>query len=133
MSEEKLVDVYERRYIEVDYDVDDIARRYKRLYTALIYDTMEIEFGLGGRAMEPGIYPLINDMKVAGPAFTVIRRTTATKDPYIHNMRLGLVNSMTHGCVYISDTQGNKNCGQFGEIGTCQIIIGRVVGYFCYS
>ena len=74
MADEKIVDVYERRYIEVDYDVEDIARRYKRLYTALIYDTLEIEFGLGGRSMEPGIYPLLHDQQVAGPAFTVIRR-----------------------------------------------------------
>ena len=36
MAEERIEDVYERRYIEVDYDVEDIARRYKRLYTALI-------------------------------------------------------------------------------------------------
>lgn len=116
MATDKIVDVYERRYIEVDYDVEDIARRYKKLYTALIYDTMEIEFGLGGRAMDSGIYPLIHDMKVAGPAFTVIRRTTPLRDEYIHNMRLGLVNSMTPGCVLLSDVQGNKNCGQFGEI-----------------
>lgn len=116
MGEEKITDVYERRYIEVDYDVEDIARRYKKLYTALIYDTMEIEFGLGGRAMDSGIYPLTNDMKVAGPAFTVIRRTTPARDAYTYNMRLGLVNSMTPGCILLSDVQGNKNCGQFGEI-----------------
>lgn len=116
MAEEKITDVYERRYIEVDYDVEDIAHRYKKLYTALIYDTMEIEFGLGGRAMDSGIYPLTNDMKVAGPAFTVIRRTTPARDAYTYNMRLGLVNSMTPGCILLSDVQGNKNCGQFGEI-----------------
>lgn len=116
MAEEKIVDVYERRYLEVDYDVEDIARRYKKLYTALIYDTLEIEFGLGGRAMDSGIYPLVNDMKVAGPAFTVIRRSTPVRDAYTHNIRLGLVNSMTPGCVLLSDVQGNKNCGQFGEI-----------------
>lgn len=116
MEDHKIVDVYERRYIEVDYNVEDIARRYKRLYTALIYDTLELSFNLGGRAMDSGIYPLVHDMKVAGPAFTVIRRTTPCKDEYIHNMRLGLVNSMTKGCVLLSDVQGNKNCGQFGEI-----------------
>ena len=115
-EEDKIVDVYERRYLKVDYDIDDIAARYKKLYTALIYDTMEIEFGLPGRSMEPGIYPLKDEMQVAGPAFTIIRRTTPNRDPYIHNMRLGLVNSMTHGCILVSDVQGNKNCGQFGEI-----------------
>lgn len=116
MSDHKIVDAYERRFLEVDYDVEDIARRYKRLYTALIYDALETEFGLGGRSMESGIYPLVHDMKVAGPAFTVIRRSTPQRDEYTHNIRLGLVNSMTQGCVLLSDVQGNKNCGQFGEI-----------------
>jgi len=116
MADEKIVDVYERRYLEVDYDVEEIERRYKRLYTALIYDTLEIEFGLSGQSMEPGIYPLLPDQQVAGPAFPIIRRTTPNTDPYTHNIRLGLVNSMTKGCVLVSDVQGNKNCGQFGEI-----------------
>lgn len=118
---DQIVDVYERRRLTeeqygVNYDVAEIERRYKRLYTALIYDTMEIEFSLPGRSMEPGIYPLTHEMKVAGPAFTVIRRTTPATDAYTHNIRLGLVNSMTPGCVLLSDVQGNKNCGQFGEI-----------------
>ena len=106
---DQIVDVYERRRLTeaqygVNYDVAEIERRYKRLYTALIYDTMEIEFGLPGRSMEPGIYPLTHEMKVAGPAFTVIRRTTPATDAYTHNIRLGLVNSMTPGCVLLTAT-----------------------------
>ena len=75
MSEEKIVDVYERRIVQPDYDVEEIRQRYLKLYTALIYDAME-SIGLPGRSMESGIYPLTTEMKVAGPAFTVRRQTT---------------------------------------------------------
>lgn len=115
MSEDKIVDVYERRPHYVNYDVEDIRQRYLKLYTALIYDAME-SIGLPGRSMSSGIYPLTIDMKVAGPAFTCRRQTTPNSDSYTHNIRLGQMKSMTPGCVFISDTQGNLNCGQFGEI-----------------
>lgn len=113
--DDKINDIYERRIMKLDYDVADIRGRYLKLYTALIYDAME-SLGLSGRCMESGVYPLTIDMKVAGPAFTVRRQTTPQTDAYTHNIRLGLMKSMIDGCVYISDVQGNKNCGQFGEI-----------------
>ncbi len=113
--EDKIQDVYELRVHTPSYDVEDVRNRYLKLYTALIYDAME-SIGLPGRSMESGIYPLTIDMKVAGPAFTARRCTTPNTDPYTHNIRLGLMKSMTPGCVFLSDVQGNKNCGQFGEI-----------------
>ena len=112
---DQIKDVYERRIHQSPYDVEDVRQRYLKLYTALIYDAME-SIGLPGRSMESGIYPLVYGMKVAGPAFTARRCTTPNTDPYTHNIRLGLMKSMTPGCVFLSDVQGNKNCGQFGEI-----------------
>ena len=116
----QIIDDYERKPLSLDYDVEEVARRYRRLYTALIYDTMET-MGLAGRSMKPGIGPLEPDInsaahKVAGPAFTIRRKTTPDMDPHTHNIRLGLVLSMTDGCVLVSDVQGDQNCGQFGEI-----------------
>jgi 4-hydroxy-4-methyl-2-oxoglutarate aldolase len=112
---DQIKDTYELRKLTVDYDVEEIRRRYLKLYTALIYDAMEAQ-GMPGRSMASGVYPLTIDMKVAGPAFTVRRQTTPNTDPYTHNIRLGLMKSMCQGCILLSDVQGNKNCGQFGEI-----------------
>ncbi len=117
---EKIFDDYERKPLVLDYDVEEVAARYRRLYTALVYDTMET-MGLSGRSMKPGIGPLDHDInsnahKVAGPAFTIRRKTMPDMDTHTHNIRLGLVMSMTQGCVLVSDVQGNDNCGQFGEI-----------------
>ena len=116
MEKEMIEDVYERRYLKVTYDIDEIAARYKKLYTALIYDTLNKEFGLSSQALSPGIYPLRDDMKIAGPAFTLLRKDSDSTDPYYHNMRLGLINSMSDGCILVSDGGDNLNCGQFGEI-----------------
>lgn len=101
--------------LEVPYDVAAIAERYKRLYTGLVYDACE-HFGLKGRAMEGGIYPLVPTMKVAGPAFTVHCVSTPSRDEGLHNIRLGMLKSMTAGCIQIRDVQNNRDCGQFGEI-----------------
>ena len=117
MSEDKIYDTYELRPLAdvVPYDIPSTRERYLKLYTALIYDSMEA-YGMPGRSMESGVYPLTVDMKVAGPAFPVRRQTTPNTDPYTHNIRLGLMKSMCDGCILLSDVQGNKNCGQFGEI-----------------
>ncbi len=115
MNEDKIHDDYELRPLDVPYDIEEMRARYLKLYTALIYDSMEA-YGMSGRCLESGIYPLTVEMKVAGPAFTVRRQTTPCTDPYTHNIRLGLIKSMCKGCILLSDVQGNKNCGQFGEI-----------------
>lgn len=108
--------VYPDRRQTLDYDVPAVNERYKKLYSALIYDVMEIEFGLEGRAFASGIYPLTPDMKAAGPAFTVHCISTPNRDEYKHTMRLAMLKSMTQGCIQVRDTQGDVSCGQFGEI-----------------
>ena len=117
MAEDKIYDQYELRPLAdvVPYDIPSTRERFLKLYTALIYDSMEA-YGMPGRSMESGVYPLTTDMKVAGPAFTVRRQTTPNTDPFTHNIRLGLMKSMCDGCILLSDVQGNKYCGQFGEI-----------------
>ena len=108
--------VYPDRKMSFDYDVEEINARYRKLYSALIYDVLEIEFGMTGRAFASGIYPLTPDMKAAGPAFTVHCISTPSRDEYKHTMRLAMLKSMTPGCIQVRDTQGDVSCGQFGEI-----------------
>ena len=121
----KITNIYEHRPLldqipeEWRDRIPEINERYKQLYTALVYDVMAEVYNLPGRSMKPGIGPLqrggVNG-KVAGPAFTTRRCSTPDTNPDVHNVRLGLMASMCDGCVYVSDVQGNRNCGQFGEI-----------------
>ncbi len=106
---------YKHAPLNLDYDVLSVNDRYKKLYTGLVYDACE-HFGLPCTAMDSGIYPLIHTMKVAGPAFTVHCVSTPSRDENLHDIRLGMLKSMTPGCIQIRDTQNNRNCGQFGEI-----------------
>jgi regulator of RNase E activity RraA len=55
-------------------------------------------------------------MKVAGPAFTCHGISTPNKDNKTHDIRLGMLRSMTEGCIQVRDTQGDMFCGHFGEI-----------------
>jgi 4-hydroxy-4-methyl-2-oxoglutarate aldolase len=107
---------YPIRKLEVEYDVDEVQQRYQRLYAGLVYDVMMLEFGLDGQAMASGIYPLVYTMKIAGPAFTVHCIATPNRDEKNHNMRVGMLKSMTRGCIQVRDTQRDDSCGQFGEI-----------------
>lgn len=100
--------------------IEELSERFRKLYTALVYDSMEA-MGMSGRSLKPGIGPIEPDIdhpahKVAGPAFTTRRCTTPDTNPAVHNIRLGQIKSMCQGCIYVSDVQGNVNCGQFGEI-----------------
>jgi len=101
--------------LQLDYDVFEIQKRFLTLYSGLVYDACE-HFGLRGRAMQAGIYPLVHTMKLAGPAFTVHCISTPSRDKDLHNIRLGMLKSMTPGVIQIRDTQNNTSCGQFGEI-----------------
>lgn len=103
------------RPLQLDYDVPAVNARFQKLYTGLVYDACE-HFGLKGRAMQSGVYPLVATMKVAGPAFTVRCIATPSLDADLHNVRLGMLRSMTPGCIQIRDCQNNRSCGQFGEI-----------------
>lgn len=101
--------------LELDYDVLDVNERFKKLYTGLVYDACE-HIGLKGRAMASGMYPLVFTMKVAGPAFTVRCISTPSRDAKMHDIRLGMLKSMTPGCIQIRDCQNNTSAGHFGEI-----------------
>jgi regulator of RNase E activity RraA len=104
---------YPIRKPALDFDVASVRERYLKLTTGQVYDVLA-ELGHPGRAMEPGIYPLVSSMKVAGPAFTV--QATTTPSMAAVDTRLGMVKSMTEGCIQIRNAGGNADVGHFGEI-----------------
>ncbi len=106
---------FELRPLLLDYDVPAVNDRFKKLYTGLVYDACE-HLGLKGRAMQSGVYPLVHTMQVAGPAFTVRCISTPSVDPNLHNVRLGMLQSMTPGCIQVRDCQNNRSSAHFGEI-----------------
>ena len=119
MSKEKNMNKYEVRKLVLDYDVNNIRKRYLKLSAALVFDAME-RIGILNSAMDSGIYPIDKDMKVAGPAFTATRYQGPEATDFQNDTHIGLINSLTEGCVFISDSGGNKNSAHFGDItATC--------------
>jgi 4-hydroxy-4-methyl-2-oxoglutarate aldolase len=120
-------DNYAVRKLRMDYDVKDVRQRYLKLYAGLVYDAMEY-LDTGGQAMAGGIYPLLHTMKVAGPAFTVRCISTPSRDEHMHDIRLGMLKSMTPGCIQVRDCQNDRSCGQFGEISATAAAAAGCVG-----
>lgn len=107
---------YPIRKLELDYDVNDIRERYLRLFPALISDILEDKMNLHGQVMESGMYPIDPAMKIAGPAFPMMGCSTPSRDPNRHEIRFASLKSMVEGCIQVRNSQGNTNCGQFGEM-----------------
>lgn len=110
-----MTDEGERRRIEVDYDVMAIRERYLKLTCAMVYDALALQ-GYNKNALDTGMYPLVPEMKLAGPAFTVHYVKTPVRDEKRRLQRLEMIRSFTPGCIQVRDTQGDMSCGQFGEI-----------------
>lgn len=60
---DKIENIYELRPLldQIPEDwrdrIDEIAERYKKLYTALVYDIMAEVYNLPGRSLKPGMAP----------------------------------------------------------------------------
>lgn len=92
-----------------------IAERFKKLYTGLVYDYLD-GLGLPNQALASELKPLTPNMKLAGPAFTVRGHSTVSRDPEIHKIRLLMLREMTMGCIQVRDVGKDVRCGHFGEI-----------------
>lgn len=91
----------------------EIAERYKKLYSALVYDTLE-EFGYPDQALSQGIKPLERAMKIAGPAFTVRGSNSPSREK--KETGLEMIESLWPGCVCVYDTGNDYVAAHWGEI-----------------
>lgn len=56
--------------IENYLEIENIIKRYKKLYTGLVYDVLE-ELGYPNHAAANDIKPINNEMQLVRPAFTI--------------------------------------------------------------
>ncbi|MCA9743193.1 MAG: hypothetical protein H6695_11295 [Deferribacteres bacterium] len=91
----------------------EIAERYSRLYSALIYDTLE-EFGYPDQALSAALKPIEQGMKVAGPAFTVRGSNNPSREK--KETGLEMIETLWPGCVCVYDTGNDYVAAHWGEI-----------------
>jgi regulator of RNase E activity RraA len=101
--------------------VEQMAERFKGIPSATLFDTLD-RMGHPDTVLSLGIKPLRQDMRIAGPAFTV----KGTRDPRHHdeepNVRpakfddWGMYRAMYPGCVVVIDGGPDEHCGLTGEM-----------------
>ncbi len=99
-------------------DLEDICRRYRRLYTGAVADVLD-ELGLRNQALPHDIRPLSEEMKVAGFAFTLQGQATrdpaaTTREDYIK--ALSIVDELPQFSVLVCEPGRDTDCAHWGEL-----------------
>jgi regulator of RNase E activity RraA len=98
----------------------EIIERYKKLDSALIYDTMDA-MGLCNQQLSLEIKPLDINWVLAGPAFTrkstISEATNRVKTDRLqyHGTPDGQHEAMYEGCIVVEDVGNDPICGGLGE------------------
>jgi regulator of RNase E activity RraA len=120
----------------VDSSLQAIVARYRKLDSALIYDTLDA-MGLPQQQLDLAIQPLHVDMVVAGPAFTA-KWAVSEETKKVGSARLDIktnsyrmLHAMTPGCVYLEDVGNDPVSGGLGENLGISVKLAGATGVVC--
>ncbi|MGQ9572933.1 MAG: RraA family protein [Dehalococcoidia bacterium] len=100
---------------EPSIPLEELAERYKKLYTPAIADILD-EKGLLYQILPPSIQALAPSMRVAGPALTVKGTPTiVNKEEYLQLMLQAYL-AMQPGVVAVYDTSADQMAAHWGEL-----------------
>lgn len=110
----------------------ELCRGFQQTYTPAITDIMDFEFNLHDQWLGPELKPLVPEMRVAGPAFTL--RWVNDRTPggeRLGQLVAGAIDALRPHQVVVVDTSKNRNAGYWGEL-MCNIakergVLGAVV------
>ena len=95
--------------------MEEICRRYLRLYSGAISDMLDKK-GYRSQVLPRCITPFTNANRVAGPAFTGQGYPCASNKNDDTQARLGMLDSITPGTVSVWACGGSLECAHWGEI-----------------
>lgn len=110
-----------------EMDLVKICRRYERCYAGLVYDVLE-HFGYPNQALSHELMPLIPEMKLAGPAFTVKGTSTTEKNEALRYRRLEMIKHMQRPCVEVRDQGAPYPVAIYGELSATSAAAHGAVG-----
>jgi regulator of RNase E activity RraA len=92
----------------------EIAARFKQLYVPAVCDVLD-EYGLNYQFTDHGIHPLNHELKIAGPAYTVVGMSNSLTD---RSKRIGpkVIDNFRPHVVACYDTMGDQKTGVWGEL-----------------
>ena len=94
---------------------DDLCARYRKLYAGVIYDVLSAR-GLKDQVLNRAIKPVLPDMVVAGPAYTVKGIRAPSDEAWKPDPPVDLLAGVTRGCVIVYDPGNEQECGHWGEL-----------------
>jgi regulator of RNase E activity RraA len=106
---------------------EEMCQRYRRLYAGAIYDVLE-HFGFPNQVLAHEFAPLIPDMKLAGPAFTIKGTMSCERDETIRYKRLKMIKEMRRPCVEVRDCGTPFRIAMYGELSATTAMAHGAVG-----
>ena len=102
-----------------EVSVLEMAGRYRKIWSATVYDTLEREFHLGDQILDLNIRPIRDDQIIAGPAFTVVgMRDPRTKEEKEDSDKVKRLYDMVYpgAIVVVNPDKAAEGMGVFGEM-----------------
>src|SRR5260370_41302377 len=95
--------------------INEVCRRYRELYARAIYDVLE-HFGYPSQVLSREFAPLIPEMKLSGPAFTVKGAATCERNEALRHKRLDMIKQMRRPCIEVRDCGTPFTIAMYGEL-----------------
>lgn len=108
-------------------ETEQICERYKKLYGGVIYDVLE-HFGYSDQVLSHELMPLNDDIKLAGPAFTVKGGVSCEKNVDVRYRRLKMIREMTRPCIEVRDGGTPYPVAIYGELSATSAAAHGAVG-----
>jgi regulator of RNase E activity RraA len=94
--------------------VEELSARFRAVYVAAVADALDGK-GLWHQIIDRRIQPLTPDMRVAGPAFTMLGRPERSTDRSIRK-GVAAVDAVRAQTVVVMDCSGEEITGHWGEL-----------------
>ncbi len=108
-------------------EIEQICERYKKLYGGVIYDVLE-HFGYPDQVLSHHFAPLKDEIKLAGPAFTVKGAVSCEKNVEVRYRRLKMIREMTRPCIEVRDGGTPYPVAIYGELSATSAAAHGAVG-----
>jgi 4-hydroxy-4-methyl-2-oxoglutarate aldolase len=95
--------------------VEQICTRYRQLYAGAVYDVLE-HLGYPNQVLTRDMAPLVPDMKLAGPAFTVKGTISCERNEELRYRRLKMIQEMSRPCIEVRDCGTPFAVSIYGEL-----------------
>src|SRR5271157_1945428 len=101
--------------VEDNQHPEQICERYRQLYAGAVYDVLE-HLGYPNQVLTRDMAPLVPDMKLAGPAFTVKGTTSCERNEELRYRRLKMIQEMPRPCIEVRDCGTPFAVSIYGEL-----------------